>query len=212
MSAFFQRKRTAKGFGVHSPFAFYFITKVINEKLPYNAYFDIENHLSNRNINPKEICETHYLSFRLVNYFHPKNILEIGSEKGINTLFLTASSKKTTCVGVESDPDKIAVAQKLLSHKKDQITIRNTIPSGTFDAIFFNLNYELPKNTNVTEILIEHSNDRTFWMMTNIDRNKATKSIWKKIKDDERARLTFDKKHLGIVILNSNYYKLNYLI
>jgi hypothetical protein len=138
--------------------------------------------------------------------------LEIGSEKGINTLFLTAPSKKTTCVGVESDPDKIAVAQKLLSHKKDQITIRNTIPSGTFDAIFFNLNYELPKNTNVTEILIEHSNDRTFWMMTNINRNKATKSIWKKIKDDERARLTFDKKHLGIVILNSNYYKLNYLI
>jgi len=212
MFAFFQRKRTAKGFGVHSPFAFYFITKVINEKLPYNAYFDIQNHLSNHNIHPKKISETHYLSFRLVNFFHPKHILEIGSGKGINTLFLTAPSNEITCTSVENSPQKIAVAQKLLSHKKDQTVIKNTLPTGIFDAIFYNLDYELPKNTNVTETLIEHSHDRTFWMMTNIDRNSTTKAIWEKIKADERTRLTFDKKHLGIVIFNSDYYKLNYLI
>lgn len=212
MPAFLKRKRTAKGFGVHSPFAFSFITKVVNEKMPYNAYFDIQNHLTKNHIGPKEISEIHYLSFRLVNFFHSKNILEIGSGKGINTLFLIAPSKEITCVSIETNLDKIAVAQKLLYHKKDQIEIKNAIPNRSFDAIFCNLDYKLHKSVDVVKLLFEHSHNQTFWLMMNIDKNKSAKAIWRKIKTDERTRLTFDRKHVGIVILNSEYHKLNYLI
>lgn len=212
MPAFLKRKRTAKGFGVHSPFAFSFITKVINEKLPYNAYFDIHNHLTKNNIGPKEISEIHYLSFRLVNFFHPKNILEIGSGKGINTLFLIAPSNKITCVSIETNFDKIVVAQKLQYHKKNQTEVGNAIPNSTFDAIFCNLDYKLHKSVDLVKLLFEHSHNQTFWLIMNINKNKATKAIWRKIKIDERTRLTFDKKHFGIVILNSEYQKLNYLI
>lgn len=212
MPAFLKRKRTAKGFGVHSPFAFSFITKVVNEKLPYNAYFDIQNHLTKNHIGPKEISEIHYLSFRLVNFFHSENILEIGSEKGINTLFLIAPSKKITCVSIETNLDKIAVAQKLLYHKKDQIEVKDAIPNRSFDAIFCNLDYKLHKSVDVVKLLFEHSHNQTFWLMMNIDKNKSTKATWRKIKTDERTRLTFDRKHVGIVILNSEYHKLNYLI
>lgn len=211
-STFFQRIRTTKGYGVHSPFAFFFITKVINEKLPYNAYFDISHHLSKNAMDSKEITEIHHLLFRLVNFFQPQNILEIGLDKGISMLFLIAPSQKITCVGIEKDPEKIAMAQKLLSYKKKQIEIRNTIPNSTFDAIFCDLDVETTKNENIEEILFEHSHNQTFWMITNKGRSKAAKATWERIKSDERARITFDKKQVGIVILNSDYHKLNYLI
>lgn len=32
----------SKGFGIHSPFAFYFVTKVLRESLPYYCYHDID--------------------------------------------------------------------------------------------------------------------------------------------------------------------------
>lgn len=88
--------RYRKGFGVHSPFAFSFITKVIDERCGYYCYQDIELirrqliHKGNK-LAGKDIKHTHgELLFRTVNYFKPKTLLQIGSPAGIASLYMTA--------------------------------------------------------------------------------------------------------------------------
>ena len=61
------RWRTAKGFGVHSPFAFHFITRVLRERLPY---YDFE-HLTDRRAR---------LLYRLTDYFVPATVYVEGAD------------------------------------------------------------------------------------------------------------------------------------
>lgn len=58
------RWRTAKGFGVHSPFAFHFITRVLRERLPF---YDFEQL-------PREAR----LLYRLTDYFCPVTACVVG--------------------------------------------------------------------------------------------------------------------------------------
>ena len=89
---FCQRKirkiRHRKGYGVHSPFAYGLITKVIEEKSGYYAYKQIEDlhrTLHDRQNFNKRKCR---LLFRLANRFKPRCIIECGSEDGYSTLYL----------------------------------------------------------------------------------------------------------------------------
>ena len=107
------------GFGVHSPFVFDLITKVIEEKLPYYRYGDIElvykdflyrEELIDRQdpqqssgivqcpisdvvmkyATRKEVGE---LLFRLANFYKVHQTVQIGSGSGFSTLYLTSYAK-----------------------------------------------------------------------------------------------------------------------
>ena len=60
----------SKGFGIHSPFAFYFVTRVLREPLPYYAYPDIERIAFGSSIPSRELK----LLFRIVCHFSPAEI------------------------------------------------------------------------------------------------------------------------------------------
>lgn len=207
-----QRKRTAKGFGVHSPFAFSFIRKVITEKSPYYAYFDLKAHLSALGIATKEISEFNRLSFRIVNFFGAKNVLEIGSGNGVNTLFVTAPSEEISCCCIETNAEKLAIAHKLLEIRNNRIQFPDVIPQRTYDVVFADAVFGETNPEWTMEKLFEHSCNETCWVVRNIHKNKAAKAFWKSIKQDSRVRVTFDLQNCGIVILNSSYHKLNYIL
>ena len=69
MLKFIRRKLTAKGHGVHSPFAFYFITKILGDKLIYNHFSDIENRLLKDGIDLSS-KKKYRLFFKIVNFIH----------------------------------------------------------------------------------------------------------------------------------------------
>ena len=108
---FYRFLRYRKGFGVHSPFAFALITRVINERWGFYCYDDIE--LIRRQLVHKgstgvrrEIKRSHgQLLFRVVNYFKPKQILQIGSPAGIATLYLTSYASDIQCIALEADAE-----------------------------------------------------------------------------------------------------------
>lgn len=129
------------GFGVHSPFVYHLITRVIGEKCPYYAFEEIE--LVRRQFYYREQCfpwvsrrgrkagETRErpvgeimgreairpkqgaLLFRLANYFQPDYILQIGASAGLATLYLTAYSRQTACVVLERVPTLAPVAREV---------------------------------------------------------------------------------------------------
>ena len=113
-SLLYRSIRYRKGFGVHSPFVFNLITKVIEEKCSYYSFYDIEllrkellfregeitypdrqnkgkrktrsisEIVKRESIRPKHGA----LLFRLTNYFKSKNILQIGTTMGLSTLYI----------------------------------------------------------------------------------------------------------------------------
>ncbi len=70
-----RRFRHRCGYGVHSPFAFGFITDVVYERAAYYAYDDLDKHLSwpvrTLNLRPRKCLR---FLFRLANYVHPPTL------------------------------------------------------------------------------------------------------------------------------------------
>lgn len=133
--------RFRRGFGVHSPFVYNLITKVIEEKRPYYCYDDIElvrrqfyyretrlPWIDRRYGGKKEVLyrpvgdilrreairrKQGELLFRLANYFKPRHILQFGCSAGISTLYLTAYAPEVDCTVLERIPSLAAVARQV---------------------------------------------------------------------------------------------------
>jgi len=108
----------AKGHGVHSPFVFDFITKVLNDKAGYDDYNKVES-LRKNSLMDKAILtiEDHgagsstsaskersvssiaknavkskkyaQLLYRIAKYYQPDSIIELGTSLGITTSYLS---------------------------------------------------------------------------------------------------------------------------
>ena len=132
----YRRIRYRKGHGVHSPFAFNFITNIVEEKFPYYIFEDIEKRraellscmdtvefLSSKgNLKKKTIAEITSKEtqsdkygaflFRLVNFSQSKSILQIGGSTGMMSLYLATPSKDIRCVVLEDRAELAPVIQK----------------------------------------------------------------------------------------------------
>lgn len=87
------RYRTGKGFGVHSPFAFNFILKVLREKWGYYDYAIIDEECSKHEDGIKEKYAR--LTFRIINHFNPDSIALIGNGCEIAETCAKCVSQKT---------------------------------------------------------------------------------------------------------------------
>lgn len=76
-SDWINRIRHNRGFGVQSPTAFFFVTQVLKEKLPYYAYNDIDRIARTCGTHSKSYCRR---LFRITNYMRPKSIIATGAQ------------------------------------------------------------------------------------------------------------------------------------
>ncbi|MEO8173934.1 MAG: class I SAM-dependent methyltransferase [Sediminibacterium sp.] len=128
-----------RGHGMHSPFVFSFITKVLNDDRRFYVYEHIEklrellqndptqltiedfgagSRVKKNNIRSvREIAHSSLkpkkfgqLLFRIVDAYGPKNILELGTSLGITTAYLASAKKDTAVVTMEGASAVAAVA------------------------------------------------------------------------------------------------------
>ncbi len=202
-----KRRRQAKGFGIHSPFAYDFVTHVINEGYGYTAFPDIDRLLRVHGIETAD-KRLHRLSYKLVRYFKPGKILELDTGKGVNTLYISAASKDAVCHCFDPEGKNVLLARNLHTTFNGHVGFIEEIDlSESYDGIFVYLN-TFPIDI---EHLLSMSSDDTFWVIAGI-RSGGGKRFWKAIVADERARVTFDMKDIGVVVLKKSYHKANYLI
>lgn len=203
-----KRQKHLRGYGVHSPFAFNLIRKVFSCTAHYYAFDDINRYLTTHF--PDEVTSNeflHQLSFKLVNYFKVKEILEVHSGKGINTLYLLAPTSEIHCTCVEEREEQVIVARDLTSIKSDQCTLMNSLPTKRcYEAIFLYLDEENPPTLNS---LFQLSGENCFWVIypLNISQNKQ---LWSNIVNDKRFGITFTKQNIGVAFLRESYSKLHF--
>lgn len=125
----YRKMRHRGGHGIHSPFVYNLVTKVIDEKCGYYRYSDIElvrkqllqnttpvTYTDRRSLNKQRTSTVSKLTkreavnqkqgkllFRLTNYFKPTRILQVGSGMGLSTLYMTSYDKKVNCVVLEHE-------------------------------------------------------------------------------------------------------------
>lgn len=209
--------RHHRGHGIHSPFVFNLITKVIEEKTPYHAYEDIKFVLDSMHHRHYRLNKNNKLCFRLTNYFKAEKILEIGSGYGVNTLCLTASSATTECICVEVSEEKSSEAKLLYEKWNRKITLyTDDIELPTLfekqDCIYINLsNYNfLPSELN--QYLQSLSYEKTFIIVEGIRTNKQSQMLWRSIMNMESRTVTLDLFNMGILFFDTKLYRWNYKI
>lgn len=101
------RIKRSHGFGIHSPFAFAFVLKVLMERCPFYAYSDIAaaraesirlaavGRFRHRRVISLKNAK---MVFRIAVHARPQAILQIGTSYGVTTVALAAADSRTPIV------------------------------------------------------------------------------------------------------------------
>lgn len=207
--------RHHKGHGIHSPFVFNLITKVIEEKSPYHAYEDISFALEESHLN-LFLKKRNRLIFRLSNYFSPLHILELGSGNGVNTLCLTAPSNNIVCTCLETNKINYSIAQVLYEkwERKIELYTEDALPSlaEKQDCILIDLGNYKKHHLKLIEYLSELIHEKTFIIVTDIRTNKRNQALWKIIINIESRTAVLDLFNMGIIFFDKKLYRWKYQI
>lgn len=157
--SYWLKASNGKGHGVHSPFVFEFITKVLNDNRSFYAYDQIEavrlqllNDDKTLTIedfgagsrviknNQRKVSfiagsslkpkKFSQLLFRMVNTYQPKTILEIGTSLGITTSYLASAKSNAQVTTMEGAKEVAATAKANFS----KLGLQNIhVVEGNFD-------------------------------------------------------------------------------
>ncbi len=231
-----------KGHGIHSPFVFDFITNVLNDKKKYDCYKKIENRrkellhdttvievedfgagssviktnqrvvgdIAQSSLKPKKFSQ---LLFRIVNYYKPTTILELGTSFGITTAYLAAGNTNATVFTCEGANNIASIAQQTfekLQLKNITVTkgdFENTLPFlltqiKNIDIAFVDGNHRKVPTLNYFNQLLEISNPQTLLIFDDIHWSAEMEEAWMQIQQHPQVTLTIDLFFIGIVIIN----------
>ncbi|WP_321334432.1 hypothetical protein [uncultured Bacteroides sp.] len=193
------RFRYRCGYGVHSPFAFDFITTVIYRKMPDTTYRHLllkekENSIGKDKTwicRPKKVSR---LLFRLVSWKQPQTIVDAGRLSS-SALFLQAAAKESAAyVPVANLSD--------LSLEKD----------ATVDFLYLH-HYQDPRfMEEIFGSCVVHVTTESVFVIEGIRYSKTMKALWKRMQADERTGITFDLYDLGIIFFDKKKIKQHYII
>jgi predicted O-methyltransferase YrrM len=222
----YRKLRYRKGYGVHSPFVYDLITKVIEEKMPYYAFEKIRAGVQNFEPKPpkERICFHKYgaLLFRLVNFFKCEFVLQVGSPEGIISLYPASAHSGCECLVLENDQTsfrktKVLAEKAGLSNLQVECTdylkrIEDLFRQNKrFDLIFINI----PGYDNCPDILnlcISESKKECIFVVSGIRDNSKMKKLWKNIIQNHQVSVSIDLYSWGIFFLKNNIYKQHYKV
>lgn len=192
------RFRHRCGYGVHSPFAFNLITQVIYESTPYYKYKDLEKEEKKlalaKDKNWKyESKKRKHLLFRLVNYTQPNTIVDIG-RLAASSLYLKAGREGADYVAASS---------------LSELLLEADVP---VDFLYLH-HYRQPKlMEEAFHICLARITDQSIFVIEGIRYTPEMFALWKRMRQDEKAGVSFDLYDLGILFFDKTKIKQDYVV
>lgn len=245
---------------VHSPFVFSLITKCFYDKKSKPEYSILKEYrnslLENKNSievtdfgagskvfksNKREISKIAKtagispkraeLLFRIVHYFQPSSILEIGTSLGLATSALSLGSRsvgtKAKIITLEGCPNTMAIAknqfQKFnLNNVESVVTEFNSYLKkknsslGTatehFSLIYFDGNHSKKATLDYFELLLPTITNDSVWIFDDIHWSPEMEEAWEVIKNHPKVSVTIDTFQWGLVFFRREQEKQHFVI
>lgn len=244
--------RSTSEHGVHSPFVYELYTQCIKSNARYYIFDEIEalresllrsqgkitvqdlgagskvNKTSQRKL--KDIArfslknaKTGQLLFRLVNYFQPQNIFDLGTSLGITTLYLASANRAIPVFTFEGCPQTLAEAQKhISSFHYTHIScvygnIDETLPAtleyiSQVDFVFFDANHRLEPTLSYFRLCLAKSHEGSVFVFDDIYWSAPMTQAWQQIKNHPAVMLTIDLFDVGLVFFRKNQPKQHFVL
>ena len=228
--------RSTNQHGVHSPFVYDFVTKCLYDKTRYEDYNILNNYKNallkddftlkitdfgsgsrvfksnNRKVSDiaKHAGATHNrmkLLYRVVNYFEPKEILELGTSLGLSTISL-ALAKNTRVTSLEGCPETSAKANdSLIAAGVENVSILkgdftesiHNLLDKNFDLIYIDGNHSKDATLAYFEKLLPTATNDSVWIFDDIYWSEDMQQAWKCIQSHPKVQVTVDCFWLGFV-------------
>ncbi|QEC66044.1 class I SAM-dependent methyltransferase [Panacibacter ginsenosidivorans] len=229
-----------KGHGVHAPFVFEFITGVLNDDGFYYCYQQIESvrtqlkndntvleledfgagsrvhssykrkvsEIANSSLKPKKFAQ---LLFRIVNFYQPKNVLELGTSLGITTAYLASANNTIPVITMEGAKAVATVA----ANNFNALGLKNIkIVEGNFDVTlkdvlykqltkvdfaFIDGNHRKEPTIEYFQQMLPHLHEYSILVFDDVHWSREMEEAWQYIKAHETVTLSIDLFFIGIV-------------
>jgi len=234
-----------KGHGVHSPFVFNFITHVLNDRRKFYAYSKIES-LRHQLLYTKNSVEVEdfgagssvmqhksrhikdiarwslkspkyaQLLFRMVNYYQPQHILELGTSLGITTAYLAAANSSAKVVTMEGAPAIAALAKshfnqldlknvRLVKGNFDETLLPELRNSKQLDFIFVDGNHKKEPTIRYFNQMLPYFHNSSIVVFDDIHWSGEMEEAWSLIKQHPSVTCTIDLFFIGLVFINTDF-------
>ncbi len=236
--------------GVHSPFVFAFVTKCLYDKNSHPQYAVLKKYRQSLLQNKEKIkvnefgagsrvfksdlrqvskIATHAgaslkrmkLLYRVVNYFKPDTILELGTSLGLATAALSSNNtaKTTTLEGCRETAHTAQKELKKLDFIENTEFIINdfnqsfkSLGSENFDLIYFDGNHSKDATLDYFEKLLSTKHNDSVWIFDDIYWSSDMAEAWEIITKHPQVTVTIDCFWLGFVFFRTEQEKENFKI
>lgn len=193
-----RRFRHRCGYGVHSPSDFFLITSVIYEDMPYYAYDRLKASSGMKSL-PHYREKVNKLLFRLVNYFRPVSLIEVGSGNGDAFRYMQDARSSMISVSLEGlDKDETLHRLKKELERMQEIGLLHIAHTPYYKEVF--------------EMAFPYLRDSSCVVVGDIYASEERKTWWKELTADERVRISLDLYDIGLLLFEDKRFKQNYIV
>jgi len=234
-----------KGHGIHSPFVFDFVVNVLNDNRNFYPYQIIEN-LRHQLLNDKTVLDIEdfgagsvagttkrrsvasiaknaakstklsQLLFRMVHYYQPETVLELGTSLGISAGYMAAANPKARLITMEG---ATAIARLATQHHQwlqlnnielitgnFEDTLAETLQTlKSVDFAFVDGNHRFGPTKSYFVQLLAKATPRSIFIFDDIHWSREMEEAWLYIKGHPAVTASIDLFFIGIVLFRPEF-------
>ncbi|WP_209309674.1 O-methyltransferase [Tamlana crocina] len=236
--------------GVHSPFIYSLVTKCFYDRKKHEAYQAISSYKKALRNSPEKLSVTDLgagsrvtkanrrsvsemaknagstkkqakLLFKLVQYFKPNSILELGTSLGIATHATAMGNPESKIISIEGCPNisKFTKNQLKKNGVKNVSLVTGDIlkeikklNTNSFDLVFFDANHQKEATLNYFESLLQTAHNDSVFIFDDIYWSRGMTEAWETIKQHPKVTVTIDTFFWGFVFFRTEQAKEHFTI
>ncbi len=236
--------------GVHSPFVYHLVSKCFYDKRVYPEYSILKNYreklltddqfleitdfgqgsrvfkTNKRKVsgiakNAGITAKRQRLLFRLVRYFMPSEVLELGTSLGLATAAMALGNTSAAIKTVEGCPNTAKKAKEMLEafHLKNIQLYAQTFETffsenkgENYQFVYIDGNHNKEKTLQYFEILLERVENNSVLIFDDIYWSKPMSEAWQEIIAHKKVTVSIDVFYWGIVFFRKEQQKEHFTI